>query len=66
VLKTHIACVCFKVFRCFSGTLPVLFIDVVKVDQDVAHVAMAIHVRFRCIFEMFHLFQMYVASVSFG
>jgi hypothetical protein len=25
---------------------------------------MAIHVSFKCMFQMFHLFQMYVASVS--
>jgi hypothetical protein len=44
----------------------VLYIDVAKVDQDVAHVAMAIHVCFKCMFQMFYMFQTYVASVSFG
>jgi hypothetical protein len=41
----------------------VLYIDVTKVDRNVAHVLMAIHVCFKCMFQMFHLFQMYVASV---
>ena len=34
-----------------------------KVDRDVAHVAMAIHVCFKC---MFYVFQTYVLSVSSG
>jgi hypothetical protein len=42
----------------------VFCIGVGKVDRDVALVAMAIHVCFKCMFQMFHLFQMYVASVS--
>ena len=33
--------------------------DVAKVDRDVAHVAMAIHVCFKC---MFQVFQIYVSS----
>jgi hypothetical protein len=37
--------------------------DVAKVDRDVAYVAMAIHAYFKC---MFHLFQMYNASVLSG
>ena len=37
--------------------------DVAKVDQDVAHVAMAMHVCFKCMFQIFHLYQTYVASV---
>jgi hypothetical protein len=32
-------------------------IGVAKVDQDVAHVAMAIHVCLRCMFQMFQLYQ---------
>ena len=40
-----------------------LHLDVAKVDQDVAHVAMAIHVCFKC---MFYVFQTYVLSVSSG
>jgi hypothetical protein len=43
--------------------LQVLYIDVVKVHQDVAHVVMAIHICFKCMIQMFHLFQTYVASV---
>jgi hypothetical protein len=41
----------------------VFYIDVVKVDRDVAHVAMAIHICFKCMFPMFYLFQTYVASI---
>ena len=40
-----------------------LYIDVAKVDRDVAHVVMAIHVCFKCMFQIFHLFQTNVASV---
>jgi hypothetical protein len=43
--------------------LQLSYIGVENVDQDIAHVAMAIHVRFKCVFQMFHLFQTYVASV---
>jgi hypothetical protein len=37
--------------------------DVVKVDRDIVHVAMAMHVCFKCMFLMFHLYHTYVASV---
>ena len=43
-----------------------LYIDVAKVDQDVAHVVMAIYVCFKCMFQMFHLFQTNVTSVLSG
>jgi hypothetical protein len=59
----HVANVSFK---CFIGTLQVFHVDVAKVDRDVAHVAMAIHVCFKYMLLMFHLFQAYVASVSSG
>jgi hypothetical protein len=36
--------------------------DVVKVDLDVAYVAMAIHLCCKYLFRMFHLLQTYVAS----
>ena len=55
--------VCFKCFRCFKGVLQVFHIDVAKVDRDIAHVAMAIHVYFKCRFQMFQLFQTYVAYI---
>ena len=35
--------------------------DVAKVDRGVAHVAMAMHICFKCMFQMFHLYQTYVA-----
>ena len=65
-IYVHVASVCFKCFTCFIGMLQVFYIDVAKVDRDVAHVAMAIHVCFKCRFQIFHLFQMYVVSVSSG
>ena len=37
--------------------------DVAKVDRDAAHVVIAIHVCFKYMFQMFHLFQRNVASV---
>ena len=43
-----------------------LYIDVAKVDRYVAHVVMAIHVRFKCMFQIFHLFQTNIASVLSG
>ena len=39
VLKVHVASVCFKCFRCFIWMLQVFYLDVAKVDRDVAHVA---------------------------
>jgi hypothetical protein len=38
--------------------------DDIKIDRDVAYVIMVIHVCFKRMFQMFHLFQMYVTSVS--
>ena len=43
-----------------------LYINVAKVDRDIAHVVMVIHVCFKCMLQMFHLFQTYVASVLSG
>jgi hypothetical protein len=66
VLKVHVAKVYFKCFRCFRGMLQVFHINVAKVDLDVAHVAIAIHVCCKSLFNMFHLFQTYVATVLSG
>jgi hypothetical protein len=52
--KAYVAIVCFKCFNYFEGMLQVLYIDITKVDGDVANVVMAIHVCFKCIFQMFH------------
>jgi hypothetical protein len=46
--------------------LQVLYIDVAKVYPDIAYVVMAIHVYFKCMFQMFHLFETNVASVLSG
>ena len=43
-----------------------LYIDVPKVDRDVAHVVMAIHICFKCTFQMFYLLQTNVASILSG
>jgi ethanolamine utilization microcompartment shell protein EutS len=50
-LKAHVVSVCFK---CFRGMLQVFYIDVAKVDKDVAHVAM-VYTR---------MFQVYVPNDS--
>jgi hypothetical protein len=44
--------------------LQVFRMDIAKVDRNVAYVAMAVHVCYKRLFPMFHLFfQTYVASV---
>ena len=44
--------------------LQVFYMDVANVNRDVAHVAMAVHVCCKHLFQMFHLlFHTYVASV---
>ena len=45
-----------KCFRSLRGMLQALYIDVVKLDWDVAHVVKAINVCFKCISQMFYLF----------
>jgi hypothetical protein len=47
----------------FQRYVEVFHIGIAKVDQDIAHVAMTMHVCFKCMFQMFHLYQTYVASV---
>jgi hypothetical protein len=41
-VKTNVASLCFKCFRYFIGMLQVCHVNVVKVDQDVAYVAMVV------------------------
>jgi hypothetical protein len=55
-LKAYVASVCFKCCRCFRDMLQVLHMDVAKVDQNVAYVAMVVHVCCKRLFPMFHLF----------
>jgi hypothetical protein len=45
--------VCFKRFKCM---LQVFHTDVAKVDQDLTHVVMAVHVCCQLLFSVFHLF----------
>jgi hypothetical protein len=63
VLKKHVVNVCFNYFRYFRGTLQEFYINIAKVDWNVAYVAMAIHICFKCTFLIFYLYQTYVASV---
>jgi hypothetical protein len=64
-LKAHFARVYFNCFRCFRDMLQVLHMDVAKIDHDVVHVAMVVHICCKRPFQMFHLlFQTYVASVT--
>jgi hypothetical protein len=66
-LKAHVASICFKCLRCSRGILPVFQMDVVKVDWDVAYVAMVVHACCKGMFSMFYLcFQTYAASVLSG
>jgi hypothetical protein len=58
-LYTYVASVCFKCFTCFKCMLQVFYLGA-------AYVALAIHVRCKCMFEMFQLFQTYVASILRG
>jgi hypothetical protein len=62
-LKTCVANICYTCFRCFIVMFQVFRMDVAKVDPNVAHVVMAIHVCCKSLLKMFHLFQTYVASV---
>jgi hypothetical protein len=52
-LKTHIASIC---FRCFKCMLQVFRMNVAKVDWDVAYVAMVIHVYCKRLFAMCRCF----------
>jgi hypothetical protein len=45
-----------SMFQVFQRCVEVFYIDVAKVDQDVAHVAMSIYICFKYMFQMFHLF----------
>jgi hypothetical protein len=80
-LKAHVASICFKCLICFRGMLQVFQIDIVKVDRDIAYVAMVVHVCYKGLFQCFicvsdvcckcfiwmlRMFHTYVASVSCG
>ena len=66
MLKTHIASVCFTCFGCFRGMLQLFYTNVAKVDQNVAYVAMVVHICCKGLFPMFHLcFWTYVISVFY-
>jgi hypothetical protein len=46
--------------------LQVLYVDVAKLDRDVAYVAIAIHVCCKRLFQMFQLFETDVARILSG
>ena len=46
----------FQAFGCFRGTLQLFQMNVAKVDQNVAYVAMVVHVYCKRLFPIFHLF----------
>jgi hypothetical protein len=54
-LYTYVVNVCFKCFSFFKSMLQVFYLDV-------AYVAVAIHICDTRMFQMFHLFQTYVAT----
>ena len=60
MLQARVANICFK---CFIYILQVFYVDVVKVDRDVAYITMVIHVCCERLFQMFQLVQTYVARV---
>jgi hypothetical protein len=60
-MAIHVCC-----FKCFRLMLQVFYLNVAEVDLDVAYVAKVIHEYFKCMFQIFHLFQIHVASVSFA
>jgi hypothetical protein len=59
-LYPHVPSICFKLM------LQVVYLDLEKVDLYVVYIAMPIHVYFNRIFQVSHLFQMYIANVSSG
>jgi hypothetical protein len=66
VLKGHLANICFRgMLQVFRIGVAKVDRDVAKVDRNVTHVAMAMHICFKCMFQMFRLYQTYVASVFF-
>jgi hypothetical protein len=36
-MKSHVASVCFKYFRCFRGMLQLFHMDVTKIDRGMLH-----------------------------
>jgi hypothetical protein len=67
-LKAHVVSICFKCFRCFISMLQVFYMDVTKVDREVAYVIMVVHVCCQLLFSCFICFLelYYVVSVLFG
>ena len=47
-MKTDVASICFKCFRCFIGMLQVFHMDVAKVDRDVAYGASVLEACCKC------------------
>jgi len=65
VLKTHVASVGYKSFGCFRGMLQLFQTNVAKVYQNVAYVAMVVHVCCKGMFPMFiSVFERIVVCLS--
>jgi hypothetical protein len=57
----HVASLCFECSRCFMSMLQEFCAHVVKLDLDVAYVAIVLHTCCKSLFEMFHkIFQIHI------
>jgi hypothetical protein len=45
----------FQLFIYFRGMLQLFYMFVAKIDRDVGHVAVVVHVCCKCLFQIFHL-----------
>jgi hypothetical protein len=63
-LYPHVSSACFECCACFILTLQVFYLDVVKVDLDVAYVATTIHACFKCFICFRHMLQIFYLDVS--
>jgi hypothetical protein len=67
VVKPHVVSVCFKCFGCSRGMLHLFQMNVAKVYQNVAYVAMVARVCYKGLFQRFIcVFERIVASVFIG
>jgi hypothetical protein len=55
-LKAHVASICLKCFRCFIWMLHVFHLNIAKVGQDIAYVAINIHLYCKCMSKYFNCF----------
>jgi hypothetical protein len=63
-LKLHVVSVYSKCFKCFRCMLQVFYIDVAKVDRDVAHIAMVFSsVYTKCFICFRHMLQLFYLDI---